>query len=68
MFCVKIEFITYSTNPVPQSSREYYIPLIIIEGMALSVNIAQLFANNTVDSRFLILYICIIKFAPFFIN
>ena len=36
--------------------------------MALSVNIAQLFANNTVDSRFLILYIFIIKFAPFFIN
>ena len=25
MFCVKIEFITYSTNPVPQLSREYYI-------------------------------------------
>ena len=26
MFCVKIEFITYSTNPVPQLSREHFVP------------------------------------------
>ena len=26
MFCVKIGFITYSTNPVPQSSREHVVP------------------------------------------
>ena len=26
MFCVKIEFITYSTNPVPQLSSEHFVP------------------------------------------